>query len=77
MRSGYSIGEWNVIEAPVDGIHKVLLYQLYAFYVELLYNPNDNCIDALKSFSNTVPLEILFRLNRFEGVVAIEIRCLL
>jgi len=77
MQSGYSMGEWNVINAPVDGIHKVLRYQLYAFYVELLYNRNDNCIDALKSFSNTGPLETLFRLDKFEGVVAIEIPCLL
>jgi hypothetical protein len=60
--------------APVDGIIKVLLYQLCAFYVELLYNPNDNCIDALKFFSNTAPLETLFRLDKIEGVVAIEIR---
>ncbi len=77
MQSGYSMGEWNVINAPVDGIHKVLLYQLYAFYFELFYNPNDNCIDAFKSFSNTGPFETLFRLDKFEGAVAIEICCLL
>jgi hypothetical protein len=33
--------------------HKILLYQIEGFYVEVFYNPVSNAIKRLRSFSNT------------------------
>ena len=48
---GVNIGERN------DGEHKVVLYQLYSFYVELYYHIEYDVLRRLKSFSNTALLD--------------------
>ena len=40
-----------------EGVFKYLLYQIESFYVELTYDSEDNCIIAIRTFSNVSPLE--------------------
>ena len=56
----------------IDVIRKdhitVLLYQLYAFYVEVYYNYNINQIERFKSFSSTDYLEPYLDKISLEGI---------
>jgi len=41
----------------IDGEHKVVLYQLFSFYVELYYHQEYNVLRRLRSFSDTECLD--------------------
>ena len=49
--SGVHIGE------KIDGEYKVILYQVFSFYVELFYHIEYNVLRKLKTFSNTTLLD--------------------
>jgi len=39
------------IGGRIDGEHKIILYQIFSFYVELYYNPDYDVLKRLRSFS--------------------------
>lgn len=41
----------------VEGEHKIILYQLFSFYVELYYHTELNVLRRLRSFSSTECLD--------------------
>ncbi len=41
----------------IEGEHKIILYQLFSFYVELFYNADHKVLQRLKSLSNTELLD--------------------
>jgi hypothetical protein len=40
-----------------DGVHKVALYQIDGFYVEVFYDGEENAIKRLRSFSSVDQLQ--------------------
>ena len=40
-----------------DGVHKLILYQIFSFYVEIYYSVDSNRITTLGSFSNVKCLD--------------------
>ena len=44
--NGVDIGE------RVDGEYKIILYQIFSFYVELFYHPKYHVLKRLRSFSH-------------------------
>lgn len=48
--------------------HKVLLYQIEGFYVEVFYHPTDHFI-KIKSFSGTEELQPYLRQISLEGIL--------
>ena len=50
---------WNGVHLANrdDAEHKILLYQIDSFYVEVFYHKEYNVIRRIRSFSNTGPLE--------------------
>ena len=54
----------------VEGEHKIILYQIFSFYVELYYLVETNALRRLRSFSSTEQLDAyisLFNLNSLKG----------
>ena len=52
-----------------DDKNKFLLYQLDGFYVEVMYNPESNCIEAFKSFISTnEPLMPYLQVIKIDGI---------
>ena len=52
---------WNhgvMVGDRVEGEHRVILYQLFSFYVELYYHVKMNVLLRLCSFSNTESLDV-------------------
>ncbi len=45
--NGVHIGE------RIEGEYKIILYQLFSFYVELRYHMEQNVLKGLRSFNNT------------------------
>jgi hypothetical protein len=45
------------IDGRDDGEHKILLYQIDAFYVEVYYHKEHNVIKRFRSFASTEQLE--------------------
>lgn len=41
----------------IEGEHKIILYQIFSFYVELYYHMEYNVLRRLRSFSSTECLE--------------------
>lgn len=41
----------------IDDLHKVVLYQIHSFYVELFYHSEYNVLRRLRSFSNVECLD--------------------
>lgn len=51
---------WNhgvMVGDRIEGEHKIILYQLFSFYVELFYHVEHNVIRKLRSFSDTLLLD--------------------
>ncbi len=51
---------WNhgvMVGDRIEGEHKIILYQIFSFYVELYYHVEFNVLRRLRSFSSTKPLE--------------------
>ena len=46
-----------MIGDKIEGEHKIILYQIFSFYVELYYHIEYNVLRRLKSFSNTECLD--------------------
>ncbi len=55
---GVHIGE------RVEGEHKIILYQMFSFYVELYYHMEFNVLRRLKSFSSVELLDAY--INQFD-----------
>ena len=52
---------WNdgvMVGHKNDGEHRIVLYQLFSFYVELFYNIEYNVLSKLIAFSDTEMLDI-------------------
>ena len=52
---GVHIGE------RIEGEYKIILYQIFSFYVELFYHMEFNVLRRLRSFSNTECLDAYIR----------------
>ena len=53
-----AIWEHGVMVADrIDAEYRVILYQIFSFYVELYYHTELNVLCRLRSFSSTNPLE--------------------
>jgi hypothetical protein len=51
---------WNhgvMVGERIEDQHRVLLYQLFSFYIELYYHTEYNVLRRLRSFSNTECLD--------------------
>ena len=46
-----------------DGEHKILLYQLGSFYVEVFYHPRRNMITHYRGFDNMDELDVYLNSN--------------
>jgi hypothetical protein len=49
--------------------HRILLYQVGPFYVEIYYNPRKSCIDQFKSFDNLELLAPYLEKINLEGIL--------
>ena len=45
------------ISARLEGTHKLILYQIFSFYVELYYSIEENKLTRLRSFSSVKCLD--------------------
>ena len=60
--------EGKFVDDRIEDDFKVLLYQLYSFYVEMYYNQKENRIVRLRNFSSTTQLDpYLYKIN-LEGL---------
>jgi hypothetical protein len=46
-----------MIADRIEGEHRLILYQLDSFYIEIWYNMEDNEIQKVRSFENTEQLQ--------------------
>jgi len=63
-------GEFLDDRMDEDGVHRVALYQIFSFYVELFYNIEYNVLSKLIAFSDTEMLDIYlqqFSLDELKG----------
>ena len=51
-------GEFLDDRMDEDGVHRVALYQIFSFYVELFYNIEYNVLSKLIAFSDTEMLDV-------------------
>ncbi len=55
---------FDLKEERIEGEHKIVLYQIFSFYVELYYHMEFNVLRRLKSFSSVELLDAY--LNQFD-----------
>ena len=63
-------GEFLDDRMDEDGVHRVALYQIFSFYVELFYNIEYNVLSKLIAFSDTEMLDVYlqqFSLDELKG----------
>ena len=63
-------GEFLDDRMDEDGVHRVALYQIFSFYVELFYHIEYNVLSKLIAFSDTEMLDIYlqqFSLDELKG----------
>ncbi len=67
-----AIWEYGVmIGDRFEGEHRIILYQLFSFYVELFYQQEHNVLRKLRSFCSTELLDAYltqFNLNELNGI---------
>jgi hypothetical protein len=51
-------GEFLDDRMDEDGVHRVALYQIFSFYVELFYHIEYNVLSKLIAFSDTEMLDV-------------------
>ena len=54
-------GEFLDDRMDEDGVHRVALYQIFSFYVELFYHIEYNVLSKLIAFSDTEMLDVYLR----------------
>ena len=52
----------------IVGVHKVILYQIFSFYVELFYHTEYNALQRLRSFSSTECLDAYIQLFNLDSL---------
>ena len=63
-------GEFLDDRMDEDGVHRVALYQIFSFYVELFYHIEYNVLSKLIAFSDTEMLDVYlqqFSLDELNG----------
>lgn len=62
---------WNngvMVGDRIDGVHRIVLYQLFSFYVELYYHMEFNVLRRLRSFSSTDCLDAYINQFNLNGL---------